>query len=50
MVEMAYPTGVLEGMTREQLEEYIAFWGQRCPSAADPDVHCHDVEPGREVA
>jgi hypothetical protein len=48
---MTGPTGVLEGLSREELDEYYAYWDRlRAAAISESDRHEIDAIFGREVA
>jgi hypothetical protein len=51
MSELHYPTGVLEGLSREELDEYYAYWDRlRAEAISESDRQEIDAIFGREVA
>ena len=51
MSDNAHPTGVLEGLSREELDEYYAFWDRlRGEAISERDRQEIDEIFGREVA
>lgn len=51
MSQDRYPTGVLEGLSPAELDEYVAWWERlRREAISDADRHEIDEVFGREVA
>jgi hypothetical protein len=51
MSDSPYPTGALEGLSREELDEYYAFWDRlRGEAISESDRREIDEVFGREVA
>ena len=51
MSDVHYPTGVLEGLSRDELDEYYAYWDRlRAEAISESDRQEIDAIFGREVA